>query len=188
MSMWEELLGAAKDVAPALAGAAGTALGGPVGGAIAASIARKLTGSANDRPLDEVAADIMADPDKLLEFRRQMREAENRELEIRTRDVQDARATLQRSKGAIAVSALVTAAFAVAVFLVVGVEIPTGSQSVAYVMFGSLAAAFSQVLNFWLGSSMGSKEKDQMLARFSEAARADQAARAEHTARRRSSG
>jgi hypothetical protein len=63
------------------------------------------------------------------------------------------------------------------VFLVMFVSIPASSQAVAYMLMGSLATAFTQVLNFWLGTSVGSKEKDNTISRFASAAELDQQAR-----------
>jgi len=179
MSVWRELLGAARDVAPTLAGAAVTALSGgnPMAGAAAAALARKLTGAAPDADLDVVAGQILNDPEKVQQFRVAMRQLELEELRLRTLDVQDARRTLQSSSGAKFVSVLVVVAFAIAVAVVMTTEVPAGSQSVAYLLLGSLGAGFTMVLNFWLGSSLGSKQKDEIMKNYAEAAKRDAAAR-----------
>lgn len=76
MTPWEKLLELLKDVAPTLAGVAGAAVGGPAVGAVVAAAARKMAGKGDDASLDDVASTILADPDKLLQFRLESRRLE----------------------------------------------------------------------------------------------------------------
>ena len=179
MSAWGELLDTIKDAAPTLAAAAGTALtgGNPAGGAALAALARKLTGSGKDAQPDDMAEQILGDPDKLMQFRSKAREMELEELRIRTADVQNARQTLDKSYGAVVVSIVVLVGYFVAMIFAMTQEIPRASQSLAYLLLGNLATGFGMVLTFWLGSSVGSKNKDKILARYADAAKSDQAAR-----------
>lgn len=168
---YEKLLDTAKDVAPTVAGGAAMAASGgnPALGALVSSVVSKVLG----RPvqdLEEASEAILGDPQATMEFRSRMREAEIRELEIRSKDTQSARDILKHSKGPVVISSLIVSAFSVLVFLVMFVSIPAASQAVAYMLMGSLAAGFSQVLNFWLGTSVGSKEKDSTISRFVSAA------------------
>lgn len=41
---------------------------------------------------------------------------------------------------------------------------PSGLQNVLFTLLGALGAAFTQVVNFWLGSSKGSSDKTDLLA------------------------
>lgn len=41
--------------------------------------------------------------------------------------------------------------------------VPAGSRDVAYMLFGSLAAAFGAVVNYFFGSSKGSADKTEIL-------------------------
>ncbi len=109
-----------------------------------------------------------------MEFRARMKEADMQELEIRAKDTDSARSLVKTSLGPIVISTIVTISFAVLVFMVMFVSIPTASQAVAYLLLGTLGTAFSQVLNFWLGTSLGSKEKDSTISRFAQAAERDQ--------------
>lgn len=179
MSFWRQLLDSVKDVAPSLAGVAGTMVSGgnPAAGAALAALARKITGGSPHDDLDDLAEAILGNSDQLIQFRLEARRLELEELKLRTLDTQDARKAVEKSRGAIYVSALVSAAFAAAVLMVLFVSVPEGSQAVAYLLLGTLAAAFAQVLNFWLGSSVGSKEKDAILSRYVDAAKTDAAAR-----------
>lgn len=175
MSWYEKLLETAKDVAPTVAGGAATLASGgnPALGALVSSIVGKLVGDP-DPDLEKAAQQILSDPKAISEFRKEMKEADIRELEIRTKDTQSARGVLKYSKGPVFISTLIVAAFSVLVFLVMFVAIPAASQAVAYMLMGSLATAFTQVLNFWLGTSVGSKEKDSTISRFATAAELDQ--------------
>jgi len=174
MSWYDKLLDTAKDVAPTVAGGAATVLSGgnPALGALVSSIVGKVVGKSNP-DLEEASQEILGDPNKVMEFRSRMRDAEIKELEVRTRDVQDARGLLKTSRGPIAISVLVVLTFSILLYLVMFVAIPAGSQAVAYLLMGSLGAGFTQVLNFWLGTSVGSKEKDSTINRFVEAAKSD---------------
>jgi len=178
MTWYEKLLDTARDVAPAVAGGAAMAAGGgnPALGALVSSIMGKVVG----RPgvsAEEASEAILGDPKVISEFRKEMREAEIRELEVRAKDTQSARDVLKHSKGPVVISSLIVSAFSVLVFLVMFVSIPAASQAVAYMLMGSLATAFTQVLNFWLGTSVGSKEKDSTISRFATAAEVDQKTR-----------
>tara|TARA_Y100001951_G_C11298065_1_gene277581 strand:+ start:32790 stop:33365 length:576 start_codon:yes stop_codon:yes gene_type:complete len=178
MSWYEKLLEVGKDVAPTLAGGAATTLsGGNIGaGALVSSIVSKVVGQ-KGVDLEEASEMILSDPNKVMEFRSRMRDAEIKELEIRTKDVQSARQLVSTSKGPIVLSTIVTVVFALILGLIMFVSIPAASQAVAYILVGTLGAAFSQVINFWLGTSLSSKDKDATIQRFSDAAKADQETR-----------
>lgn len=178
MSWYEKLLDVGRDVAPTVAGGAAMAASGgnPALGALVSSIMGKVVGRPGVGP-EEASESILGDPKAISEFRKEMREAEIKELEIRAKDTQSARDVLKHSKGPVVISSLIVAAFSVLVFLVMFVSIPAASQAVAYMLMGSLATAFTQVLNFWLGTSVGSKEKDSTISRFATASEVDQKAR-----------
>jgi len=63
--------------------------------------------------------------------------------------------------GAIVVSVGVTIGFVGSVFIVLFKALPDGSDAIANVLLGSLAAMQTQVVGFWIGSSAGSASKDQ---------------------------
>jgi len=175
MTWYEKLLDTARDVAPTVAGGAAMAASGgnPALGALVSSVMGKVVGRQGG-DLDKAAEAILGDPKALSEFRLQMREAELKELEIRAKDVQSARKILEVSRGPVVISGLISLSFSVLVFMVMFVEAPEGSQAVAYMLLGTLAGAFTQVLNFWLGTSVGSKEKDSTISKFAVAAEMDQ--------------
>ena len=169
MSFISKLISSIKDVAPAVAevGLAGVA-GGP-GGALLA-LARKVAGAGAEADPEQAAEAIINDPEKLMEFRKEARKMELRELELRTLDVQDARKTLSVSKGPIVISMVVVFAYFVCTLIVMTKTLPTGSENLAYLLLGNLGTGFGMVLTFWLGSSVGSKDKTTALAQYSAAA------------------
>lgn len=178
---FDDLLDIAKDVAPSIAGMATTmATGGnPAAGALVSSIFERVLGKKpkNAKDFEEMAAEILGDPESIQKFRLEMRQAELEELRIRTLDVQNARKLMAVSKGAVWISILVVSGFFIAVILAMTQTIPAGSENLAYLLIGTLASAFSSVIGYWIGSSQGSQEKNQLLATYAEASKVDQLAR-----------
>ena len=129
------------------------------------SVASSLTGKGE--PEDIVAA-LRADPN--LVFQLQMKLADERLAlaEYEQRDRASARTMAQKTTlhawAVIVVSILVTCGFGLVLWAVLSRPIPEASSEVAYIMLGTLATGFVQVLNFWLGSSRSSQDKSQHLA------------------------
>ena len=63
------------------------------------------------------------------------------------------------------ISLVVSAGFFAMLYVVIMEPIPEGSRETATILLGTLAAGFTQVLNFWLGSSVGSMRKTDIMAR-----------------------
>ena len=89
------------------------------------------------------------------------------------KDTADARAqtvALATQKSAIAwaapsISAIVLLTFGFVMALVLLRGMPTGSETAANLMLGTLAAMASSVVSYWVGSSAGSARKDDRLAK-----------------------
>lgn len=174
------LLKTASDVAPTVAGLAAAALtgGNPAVGGVVNSIVAKILGKdADGKTLEESAQAIMGDPEKLQAFRLEMRKAELEELRIRALDVQDARKLAKASKGPIILSTVVVVGYLAATTLAMTVTLPEASQSLAYLLLGNLGTGFGMVLTYWLGTSLGSQSKTQVMQRYMDAARSDQQSR-----------
>jgi len=152
MSWYDRLLDTAKDVAPTVAGGAAMAASGgnPALGGLVSSIVGKLVGETNP-DLEKAPQRLLGDPKAISDFRKEMREAEIRELDIRAKDTQNARAVLKHSKGPVVISSLIVAAFSVIVFLVMFVSIPAASQAVAYMLMGSLVARLMLMMELHSG-------------------------------------
>lgn len=66
--------------------------------------------------------------------------------------------------GAPVVSCLILLAFGGMLYMVMSKSIPTGSEPLAMVLLGTLAAMATQVANYWLGSSAGSAAKNTTIS------------------------
>lgn len=66
--------------------------------------------------------------------------------------------------GAPVVSCLILVAFGGMLYVVMSKTIPAGSEPLAMVLLGTLAAMATQVANYWLGSSAGSSAKNETIA------------------------
>lgn len=62
------------------------------------------------------------------------------------------------------ISTLVVLGFGVMLWLILGDPLPDGNTEIIYILLGTLAASFTQVINFWLGSSRSSQDKSQMMS------------------------
>lgn len=88
------------------------------------------------------------------------------------RDAASARAqtvTLASQKSAFAwsasiVSGIVLLIFAAVMTLVLTTGVPAGSETMANMLLGTLAAMATSVVSYWVGSSAGSARKDEHLA------------------------
>ena len=62
------------------------------------------------------------------------------------------------------ISTLVVVGFGIMLWLILGDPLPDGNTEIIYILLGTLAASFTQVINFWLGSSRSSQDKSQMMS------------------------
>ena len=129
------------------------------------NIATELTGKSD--PGDILGA-LRADPKLVFEL--QMRLADERLALARFEQADRAGARRMAQKtnlhawAAITVSVLVTLGFGGVLWAVLTRGVAESSSEVAYILLGTLATGFVQVLDFWLGSSRSSQDKSQLLA------------------------
>lgn len=141
------------------------------GGEIADKIINGLAKELGTAPtVDAIGTAIEADPAKgaaaANTVQLQNQDALSSALEARLKDVQDARATMVHlvdtgsvaQYGAPVVSIMVVALFAtvVVVFTVKPVALSDVQSTLLNIIIGILGGGFTQVLNYWLGSSAGS--------------------------------
>lgn len=158
-----------RGVAPTVA----TVLGGPMAGVAVKALANNLTGNP-DATVDEVEAAVIgaapADLVKLKQVEADLKVAlsdAGLQLEdIAARDRDSARerqvATKDRTP-AILAGVVVLGFFGVLVYVILN-GMPQASGPVVALLMGSLATGLGQVLNFYFGSSVGSKNKDAVIA------------------------
>ena len=164
---WKKTL---ATVAPAIA----TALGGPLAG-VAVSMAGKALGLGDGATESDVEAAVLSgNPDVLVrlrevntQFERDMKALDIDLERIHAGDRLSAR-DLAKTKGTFVQTAL-TVLFC-SVFAVLMGQIFTGQEvvhssmrDIANFLLGTLTGILMQQMNFWFGSSSGSKEKTQKL-------------------------
>lgn len=106
-----------------------------------------------------------------LAMQSQLQDAAIRELEIHAKDRDSSRnmqTELAKAKHASAyapaiISLIVTLGFFGMMYIVFNKAVPEGSEQLANILLGVLGAGFTQVLNFWLGSSKSSQDKTMLM-------------------------
>lgn len=162
---WKNILG---QIAPVLA----SSIGGPFGGAAVKFIAGKLLGN-EDASEEDLAAYIEgASPETLAqlrqldqEFKLEMAKLGIRESELAVQDRESARTLASKNMVPhIVISAVYSLAYFLVLYLFVTGKVDTAdNQELISTLISLLTAAQLQVLNFWFGSSAGSKEKTNRL-------------------------
>lgn len=166
----ERLRAVLTKTAPELA----RALGGPLAGAAIEAASRILIGnpSAGEDELERAA--LEADPETLtklrlasLDFQRAVLAAAETESRLAVSDRADARARevalKDRIPGFLAV-VILTGFFGVLGIMMVR-QVPPGAETEFSIMLGSLATMAAAVMNYYFGSSAGSREKNWLLTR-----------------------
>lgn len=163
---WRDIV---KSVAPML----GTALGGPFGGMATKFLAGKLLGDENAG--EEQIQDLIAaqDPEVMLklkeadqDFKVRMRELGLDEKKIAAQDRDSARRLGAQTTliPQMTLSTIFVTAFTVILYAVFTrvVALDGVQQNIVMYLLGILSAGMVQIMNFWFGSSSGSKEKDAL--------------------------
>ena len=165
---WKALV---KNIAPTI----GAALGGPAAGTAIKFVADKWLGDAEASEQQIAEAVLSASPDQLAELRRldndfrvRMRELDVDVFALSLADTQDARgmATKTSLGPQIALSLLfIGGYFALLFFLFSGrVQLDENLQQLGYILLGVMTGEVPRIMQFWFGSSQGSKDKDKKLA------------------------
>lgn len=160
---WKKMVGS---VAPVL----GTALGGPFGGMAGKFIADALGTTTEDLP--EVIAG--ATPEQMMtiknadiEFKQKMRELDISEEQLHHEDRDSARDLAVKTSlmPQAVISSIFIVGFVVVLYSVFSgtVELNDMQAQMANILIGILSAGIVQILNFWFGSSSGSKEKTNIM-------------------------
>lgn len=165
MSLWQDLV---KSVAPTL----GTALGGPAAGMAVKFMADKLLGDPDASESDVAQYVEKASHEELLQlkgldqqFAIRMRELDIDLFKAELADRQNARDILKFNMWP---QVVFSALFVLGYFTIMAVLMSVTDLAINDRMFGILntvigvlTASVPQILQFWFGSSQGSKEKDK---------------------------
>jgi len=158
-----------KDIVASIAPVLGTALGGPFGGMAAKFLSGKLTGDeeAGEDVIEEMVNN--ANPDLLFkikeldaEFKTEMKRIGLEEKQLVVEDRKDARKLFSVDKRPqIILSGVFIGGYFVLVYaLITGKFVVDHSQTVLVsTLIGVLTAGVANILQFWFGSSSGSKDK-----------------------------
>lgn len=164
--------------------AIGTALAGFTGGisapiGIALGALSKVLGLPEDSEPDEILNALAADPEARLkamqaenEFILKMSELKIKDLGLRLEDTQDARkmrvehekVTGKGDLNLYILAWVVVTGFFALIMALLNFELPKDQNGVVFMLFGSLATGFGQVLQFFFGSSKSSADKTELLA------------------------
>ena len=157
---WKETLAA---VAPTLA----TALGSPLAGTAVAIIGRKLLGKDDATEEDIARALGSADPTELLKLKEADQQFKKDMKALDIQNTQGARKLAIDTSIApqVLLSIIYTGGYFWLMFMLIsgGVTIPTDIMPMVMTLLGVLTAGQAQIMNFWFGSSSGSKEKTSQL-------------------------
>jgi hypothetical protein len=164
-----------KDIVAAVAPAIGTALGGPVAGLAIAELSRSLLGRTNGTEAEVAAAVQAGGADAIVRLRAadQAFAIRLRELDIDIEKLHQADRANAREREAKtgdsltpqALAYLVTAGFFGVLFWLLIEGKPAAGGDALLVMLGALGGAWASVISYYFGSSAGSKDKSELLAR-----------------------
>ena len=160
-----------KKVLGAVAPLLGSAVGGPLGGVAMKFIADRFTGGDTGQVEDFLLA---ANPETLkalkvaeMDFKKEMEELGIKEQQLHAEDRDSAR-QLAKDNGLV-VQATISALYTIGYFgvlfaYVFGLaHVEPANKDMTQILIGALAAPQIQILNFWFGSSRGSKDKTSAL-------------------------
>lgn len=156
-------------VAPTLAGA----IGGPLAGAAVEQVSKAIFGDevANEEKLSEAL--LAASPEQIValqkaerDFALALRKAQTEERRIDAADRADARARQVAMKdwAPSVLGVLIIAGFFVVLAAMIARRLPVGAETEFAIMLGALATMTAAVVNYFFGSSAGSKEKTRLMA------------------------
>ena len=149
------------------------ALGGPLAGAAVEQLSRAVFGS--DAADEGALADALsqASPETLLalkqaehEFQLALRQASVEELRIDAGDRASARERQMKMSDwtPSVLGALVIVGFFLVLAVMVAKKLPPGAETEFSIMLGALATMTAAVVNYFFGSSAGSREKTRLIA------------------------
>lgn len=160
-----------KTLAPML----GTALGGPLGGAAAAFIADKL--GIEDKTIEAVSEVLNSgklSPEQItglklaeIDFQKFLEQNKVDLARLSVDNTKDARAMqiVTRSQMPAIISVILTVGFLGLLTGLMAGWLKAEDNQAMLIMLGALGAGFGQCINFWLGSTTGSQNKDVLLAK-----------------------
>ena len=160
---WKDLI---RNIAPAI----GTALGTPVTGLAVKFLADKFLGNPNATEQEVADAVLGASPEKLLEIKKLDQQfavqMKSLDIDVFKMEVEDRKSARELAKvdmrPHIYLSGIYTVGYFVVLYLFMtgGVQIAASVETAFNIVLGVMTAAQVKIMDFWFGSSYGSKVKD----------------------------
>mgnify|MGYP001559220646 CR=1 FL=1 len=176
MSAFSKLAGVVKGAAPLLGSVLG--LAGPAGAVAGRLVAAALGTPEGDE--DAALAAVAANPDAVLKLKeleaRHAEELERLQLETtrlelqdrqgaRNREIAITQVTGKRDINLVALAWVMIAGFLVLTAVLTFWPPKPDATGVVFMLYGSLSASFGAVVQYYFGSSAGSKAKDALVAK-----------------------
>tara|TARA_R110002096_G_scaffold427197_1_gene637733 strand:+ start:75 stop:602 length:528 start_codon:yes stop_codon:yes gene_type:complete len=168
---WDNVKSLIGNSAPIIGGL----LGGPAGAGIGTLISSVL--GVEDNP-NAVINELKANPEAMLKLQQmqtthkeKLEEFRLSEIEMNLKDVASARdrqiksetATGQKDWNLYALAWLIVGGYFGLIFFLLSGTVPEDKTGVIYMLFGTLATAFGGVIQYFFGSSAGSKQKTDVI-------------------------
>lgn len=160
--------GLIKQVAPTIA----TALGGPLAGLATKTLSEALLGSPDGSP-DEIAAALgSATPDQLAKLREidanfkvtmKKLDIDLAQIDAGDRDSARKREIALKDNTPTVLAGVVCFGFFGTLIGLLLYGLPPRGQDAVLILLGALSAAFTAIVNYYYGSSSGSKAKEQII-------------------------
>ena len=160
--------GLIKQVAPTIA----TALGGPLAGLATKTLSEALLGNADGSP-DEIAAALgSATPDQLARLREidanfkvtmKKLDIDLAQIDAGDRDSARQREIALKDSTPMILAGVVCFGFFGTLIGLLLYGLPSKGQDAVLILLGALSAAFTAIVNYYYGSSSGSKAKEQII-------------------------
>lgn len=159
-----------KQILAAVAPTIATAVGGPLAGAAVAELAARFTDGDPEKVDDFL---LHASPEELAEVKKadqefalRMKELGIKLEEVNAADRADARGLAKETslKPQVILSGLFLTGYFVVLGMFIGgvVDVPAGFRDSFTILLGVITASVPSIMQFWFGSSSGSKEKDRI--------------------------
>ena len=162
-----------KDIVRKLAPTLGAALGGPMGGAATKFIADKLLGKPDANEGDVANFLLGASPEQLAELKKidndfavKMRELDIDVFKLEVEDRQGARQLFNVNMWPQIILSIIflIGYFTLLTLLITGnIELPDKQLTLVTALIGVITAGVTGIMQFWFGSSAGSKDKTTKL-------------------------
>lgn len=165
--------GRIKDAIATTAPKLAEALGGPLAGAAVSALSRAIFGSdgASEDAIDEALKSLSADQAVALaqaemEFQTAVANAAVEETRVHAGDRASARARQQAMNDwtPSVLGGLIILGFFIVLGAMVTRHLPPNAETEFSIMLGALATMTAAVVNYFFGSSMGSKEKTRLMS------------------------